>query len=134
MSLPMIVEHLFVFEGNGVVRDFNGTYNEYRTLQKEEERERKRAESSKEKKSSEKVKHQYQQELTPGLDYEQRKEFKRLEKQIEKLEEKKITLTDKFNDPSLSPEDIEKYSNELGELQEALELKELRWMELAEKA
>ena len=132
--MDKVVEHLFVFEGDGVVRDFNGTYNEYRTLQKEEERERKRAESSKEKKTNDKVKHQYQQELTPGLDYEQRKEFKRLEKQIEKLEEKKITLTDKFNDPSLSPEDIEKYSNELGELQEALELKEMRWMELAEKA
>ncbi len=132
--MDKVVEHLFVFEGNGVVRDFNGTYNEYRTLQKEEERERKRIESTKEKKPTDKVKHQYQQELTPGLDYEQRKEFKRLEKQIEKLEEKKIALTDKFNDVSLTPEDIEKYSNELGALQEELELKELRWMELAEKA
>lgn len=132
--MDKVVEHLFVFEGDGVVRDFNGTYNEYRTLQKQEERERKKAESTKEKKSNDKVKHQYQQELTPGLDYEQRKEFKRLEKQIEKLEEKKISLTDKFNDASLTPEDIEKYSNELGAVQEELELKELRWMELAEKA
>ncbi len=132
--MDKVVEHLFVFEGDGVIRDFNGTYNEYRTLQKNEEKERRRIESAKEKKPNDKVKHQYQQELTPGLDYEQRKEFKRLEKQIEKLEEKKITLTDKFNDLSLTPEDIEKYSNELGALQEELELKELRWMELAEKA
>ena len=68
------------------------------------------------------------------MTYEQRKEFKRLEKQIEKLEEKKATLTEKFNDPTLSTEDIEKYSNELGELQDELEEKELRWMELAELA
>ena len=65
---------------------------------------------------------------------EQRKEFKRLEKKIEKLEEKKATLTEKFNDATLSAEDIKKYSNELGELQEELEMKELRWMELAELA
>lgn len=132
--MDKVVEHLFVFEGDGVVRDFNGTYNEYRALEKEEKKERRKTEATKEKKPSGKVKHQYQQELTPGLDYEQRKEFKRLEKQIEKMEEKKITLTDKFNDASLTPEDIEKYSNELGALQEELELKELRWMELAEKA
>ncbi len=132
--MDKVVEHLFVFEGDGVVRDFNGTYNEYRALQKEEEKERRKEKSTKEKKPSDKVKHQYKQELTAGLDYEERKEFKRLEKQIEKLEEKKITLTEKFNDASLTPEDIGKYSNELGALQEELELKELRWMELAEKA
>ena len=129
--MDKVVEHLFVFEGNGVIKDFNGTYNEYRILQKEKEREQKKQSSEVREK---KQKHQFQQELTPGLTYEQRKEFKRLEKQIEKLEEKKATLTEKFNDPTLSTEDIEKYSNELGELQDELEEKELRWMELAELA
>jgi len=57
-----------------------------------------------------------------------------LEKQIEKLEEKKATITEKFNDTNISPEDIEKYSKELGEVTEALEEKEMRWMELAELA
>ncbi len=129
--MDKVVEHLFVFEGDGKIKDFNGTYQEYRILQKEKERTQKKQTSEVREK---KEKHQFQQELTPGLTYEQRKEFKRLEKQIEKLEEKKITLTDKFNDPSLSPEDIEKFSNELGALQEELEEKELRWMELAELA
>jgi len=129
--MDKVVEHLFVFQGNGKIKDFNGTYNEYRELQKKEEIEKKRQVSEEKVK---KQKPQFQAELTPGLTNEQRKEFKRLEKKIEKLEEKKATLTEKFNDASLSAEDIEKYSNELGELQEELEMKELRWMELAELA
>lgn len=126
--MDKVVEHLFIFEGEGVVKDFNGTYSEYRALKKVQDRQQKTVTVEKEKKQ----KPQFQQELTPGLSYEQRKEFKRLEKQIEKLEEKKNKVTEKFNDTSLSPADIEKYSLELGLLQEELEEKEMRWMELAE--
>jgi len=104
--MDKVVEHLFVFEGQ-----------KQTTVAKAKEK---------------KQKPQFQQELTPGLSYEQRKEFKRLEKQIEKLEEKKSKLTEKFNDTSLNPEEIEKYSKELGAMQEELEEKEMRWMELAE--
>ena len=130
--MDKVVEHLFVFEGNGVIKDFNGTYNEYRTAQKEKEKLQKRLESDKGKEKKQKP--QYKQELTQGLTYEQRKEFKRLEKNIEKMEEQKAKITEKFNDPTLTPEEIEKYSNELGALQEKLEEKEMRWMELAELA
>jgi len=130
--MDKVVEHLFVFEGNGVIKDFNGTYNEYRTQQKEQEKLKKRQEGEKTK--DKKQKPAYKQELTQGLTHEQRKEFKRLERTIEKMEEKKIVLTEKFNDTSLTPEDIAKYSNELGALQEELEEKEMRWMELAELA
>ena len=130
--MDKVVEHLFVFEGNGVIKDFNGTYNEYRTAQKEKEKLQKRLESDKDKEKKQKP--QYKQELTQGLTYEQRKEFKRLEKNIEKMEEKKAKITAKFNDITLTPEEIEKYSKELGALQEELEEKEMRWMELAELA
>jgi len=126
--MDKVVEHLFIFEGDGVIKDFNGTYSEYRARKKIEDRQKKESTVAKEKKQ----KPQFQQELTPGLSYEQRKEFKRLEKKIEQLEEKKSKLTEKFSDTSLNPAEIEKYSIELGVLQEELEEKELRWMELAE--
>jgi len=126
--MDKVVEHLFIFEGDGLIKDYNGTYSEYRALKKIQDREKKETSVAKQKKQ----KPQFQQELTPGLSYEQRKEFKRLEKLIEKLEEKKNKLTEKFSDTSLKPEEIEKYSKELGGLQEELEEKEMRWMELAE--
>jgi len=57
-----------------------------------------------------------------------------VEKEIEKLEQKKTEISDKFNDVSLSPELIAKYSKELSELSNQIEEKEMRWMELVEKA
>lgn len=131
--MDKLVEHLFVFEGAGKIKDFNGTYTEYRSYQKAKELEEKRQASTNTPKEK-KEKPAFKSELTPGLTREQQKEFKRLEKQIERLEEQKEKLTEKFNDTSISPEDIEKYSIELGELNEQLEEKEMRWMELAELA
>ena len=131
--MDKIVEHLFVFQGEGKIKDFNGTYTEYRTAQKAKEIEDRReaaANNPKEKKE----KPAFQSKTTPGLNRDQQKEFKRIEKQIEKLEERKATITEKFNDTNISTEDIEKYSKELGAITEEIEEKEMRWMELAELA
>jgi len=131
--MDKIVEHLFVFQGQGKIKDFNGTYTEYRTFQKAKEIEDRReaaANNTKEKKE----KPAFQSKTTPGLNRDQQKEFKRIEKQLEKLEEKKAAITEKFNDTNISTEDIEKYSKELGAITEEIEAKEMRWMELAELA
>ena len=130
--MDKIVEHLFVFQGEGKIKDYNGTYTEYRAFEKAKAIEDRRLASTAVKEKKEKP--AFQSQTTPGLTRDQQKEFKRLEKQIEKLEEKKATITAKFNDTNISPEDIEKYSKELGEVTEALEEKEMRWMELAELA
>ena len=130
--MDKIVEHLFVFQGEGKIKDFNGTYTEYRTAQKAKAIEDRRLASTVVKEKKEKP--AFQSKTTPGLSRDQQKEFKRLEKQIEKLEEQKAAITEKFNDTSISPEDIEKYSKELGTITEAIEEKEMRWMELAELA
>ncbi len=60
--------------------------------------------------------------------------MKRLERSINKLEEQKKIIAEKFNDTNLSPADIEKYSKELNELSNQIEEKELLWMELADQA
>jgi ATP-binding cassette subfamily F protein uup len=57
-----------------------------------------------------------------------------LEKQISVLEEKKEKITEQFNNPNLTPEEIQKLSIQLGELKNGIEEKEMRWMELAELA
>ena len=72
--------------------------------------------------------------IDPKLSYEERKEFNRSEKQISVLEEKKEKITEQFNNPNLTPEEIQKLSIQLGELKNGIEEKEMRWMELAELA
>ncbi len=124
--MDKIVDHLFVFEGNGHIRDFNGTYTEYRVKKLEEDRIAKQNEAPKVKKEKP------QKEEGAKLSYEERKEFKRVEKEIEKLETKKAAIIEKFNDTNLPAEEIEKLSIELSEVNNLIEEKEMRWMELAD--
>ena len=68
------------------------------------------------------------------LKYEQKKELKRVENQIKKLETKKSDIEQKFNSTDLSTDDIQTFSTELGEINDSIEEKELRWFELSELA
>jgi ATP-binding cassette subfamily F protein uup len=129
--MDKIVEHLFVFEGNGQIRDFPGSYTRYREVKKEEDREKARL--AKEAEASKSAAPKPKSKAT-ALSQEERKELKRLEKKILKLEEKKAELTGQFNDTSLSAEQITDLSKELSEVNDELETLELRWMELAEMA
>lgn len=129
--LDKLVDHLFVMQGDGRIKDFNGDYSEYRTAQKQWDREQRRQDRELEKTQKEQI-----QQNTPvvGLTQEQKKEVKRLERSINKLEEKKKMIEQKFNDTNLSPADIEKYGKELNQLSNEIEEKELIWMELADQA
>lgn len=129
--MDKIVDHLFVFEGNGQIRDFNGDYTEYREQQKIRDRDLRRVERSEQQKVREEQKAQ-----TPkvGLSFEQRKEMNKLEKEIQRLEEKKQEVSARFNDADLSAEKIKNLSMELNQINTQLEEKEFRWMELAELA
>jgi ATP-binding cassette subfamily F protein uup len=129
--MDKIVDHLFVFEGEGQIKDFIGDYSDYRAEQKEQEEERRREEKKKEKQSK---KQEKPSSAGSQLTYEQRKKMNRLEKEISKLEEKKAQITEQFNQTGLDPEKIEGLSKELAEVKEQIEEKELQWMELAELA
>ena len=127
--MDKIVDHLFVFEGDGVIKDYNGNYSEYRIRHKKkknEERKKSKEESStKEKKAT-------NSNEKPKLTYNQKRELEQIEKDIKKLEKKKEELTEKFNDPSLTGDDISKLSVELGEVTNTIDEKEARWLELEE--
>lgn len=129
--MDKIVDHLFVFEGNGQIRDFNGDYTTYREQQKIRDREMRRTERSEQQKAREEQKAQAPK---AGLSFEQRKEMNKLEKEIQRLEEKKKEVSDRFNEADLTPEKIKSLSVELNQLSAQLEEKEFRWMELAELA
>ena len=124
--MDKLVDHLFILEGDAVLRDYNGTYSDYRELKKSEDREKSKADKT----TVEVV--EIKEEEKSKATFEQRKDFARIEKEIKKLEEKKAEITSKFDDATLSPEKIMELSKELDIIQCQLEEKEEKWMELAD--
>jgi ATP-binding cassette subfamily F protein uup len=124
--MDKLVDHLFILEGNAVLRDYNGTYSDYRELKKAEDRDKSKVDKS----PVEVI--EIKEEEKSKATFEQRKDFARIEKEIKKLEEKKAEITSKFDDASLSPEKIMELSKELDNIQTQLEEKEEKWMELAD--
>ncbi len=120
--MDKIVDHLFVFRGNGVVEDFPGNYSDYRTY-----------EDSKPKQEKVKIEKEVVIKETPkGVhSREENREFKKLEKDIERLSKKKATIEAKFSNGEIEIEDIEAASSELQQIMETLETKEERWLELS---
>lgn len=125
--MDKLVDHLFILEGNAKIRDYNGTYSEYRALKKTEERDK-----PKEEKTSAIEVVELSLENKSKATFEQRKDFARLEKEIKKLEEKKAEITSLFEDASLSPQKIMELSKELDKVNEQISEKEEKWFELAD--
>jgi ATP-binding cassette subfamily F protein uup len=123
--MDRIVDHLFIFEGQGIVRDSNGNYTEYREALKLAQRE-KRLETTTEKPVAVNNK--------AGLNDTERKELRKLERDLEKFESRKKEITSQFdNAGNLSAAEITKLSKELHAVEAQLEGVEMRWMELSEK-
>lgn len=123
--LDKIVDHLFAFEGDGKIKDYNGKYSEYRWEQKQRKKDEKPEKNIVEKPKS---------NPTALLSNDERKEMMRLEKDIEKIEAEKMAITEKFNDTTMPLDEINLLANKLESLKMLQETKEMRWMELCEKA
>ena len=124
--LDKLVDHIFVLEGDGAIKDYNGTYTEYR-MEKNEE-----AEINREAKSQSNTVAAPTSSSENKLSFEQQKQIKALEKQIERLEQRKAEVTAKFEDMNLGPDLIAKFSTELATINAEIEEKEMKWMELVE--
>jgi ABC transport system ATP-binding/permease protein len=121
--MDKLVDHIFVIEGDGNVRDYNGNYSEYRI--------EKKAESAVN--TAEVAATNPPVKASNKNEFELKKELKSIEKQMEKLTSRKEELTNFFNDPSLSQDKITKYSAELEQVQSELSMKEEKWLELSEE-
>lgn len=133
--MDKLADHYFVFEGDGVIDDHNGTYQEYRDLREMREAEQKvkakkaaSAQSIPEKKPVSKPK-----KKSEGLSFKEQKEFNKLEKQIAKLEHEQAELEKKLASGELESNKLQETSERYGELKEEIEEKTMAWMELAEK-
>jgi len=126
-----LVDHLFVFEGDGAIRDFPGNYSQYR-LWKEDAAPDK--ENIEEPVSAQPVGTKIQQTATrKRLSYKEKREFEMLGKEIEDLNAEREVINKKFNEGArLSFEELQQLSQRIGELSSLLDAKELRWLELSE--
>lgn len=130
--MDKLTEHLFVFEGNGEVNDFIGSYSEYRVKKKAKVQAEKQAERKVEKAEATKTETRKTDKPKVKLSYKEKLEFEQLEKDIEKLEERKAEITNLFSQNNSDAEEIEKLSREMNEIIANIETKEMRWLELSE--
>lgn len=129
--LDSIVDHLFVFEGNGVVRDFPGNYTDYREWVAEKEAIEKENAKALERKAEEKSK-KPERERKPKMTFKERKEFEELTARLEELNTEKESLESLFNSGQQIP-DITEKSARYTELKDLIDEAEMRWLELSEK-
>ncbi|MBO6522262.1 MAG: ABC-F family ATP-binding cassette domain-containing protein [Balneolaceae bacterium] len=122
-----LVDHYFVFEGNGVIKDFNGTYQEYK-----DQLEATVAESKKPVVKKEDRKTTEPSSSKKKLSFNEKKEYQKLEKEIEQLETKKSDIEDQMN-AGQDYEKLQELSQSYANIKDEIEEKELRWLELAEK-
>jgi len=126
--MDKIIDHIFVFEGDGKIKDFRWSYTEYKKTEEDTKEEK-----NKQKKSSITQQIQQAQKKQTKLWYMEQRELEQLGKDIEELEQKKEEINRFFDDKTLAFDDIKILSEELGEIIRTLEIKENRWFELIAK-
>ena len=137
--LDKLVDHLFIFCGDGVVKDFIGSYSEYREYIKEYEAEQKSAARAEEKAAKEKAAKEAAK-ATPQeapakkkkLTFKEQREFEQLEKDLESLAAEKADLEAKLSSGTLPFDQLQTASERVGQLINLIDEKELRWLELSE--
>jgi len=134
--LDKLVDHLFVFCGDGVVKDFVGSYSEYREFIKEYEAEQRSKVRAEDKAQKEKEAKNMTEVSVPSkrkLTYKEKKEMEELETELESLSEEKTELEGKLGSGTLSFEQLQDASERIGVLLREIDEKELRLLELYDK-
>lgn len=124
------IDHLFVFEGNGVIKDFPGNYSDYRDWKSIQEKEQ--IQNGKTENSSKSENDWKQREKSNKMTFKEKREFEALEKEIQELNMEKAQIETLFQSGAESDEIVQK-SQRYNEIKTLLDEKEMRWLELSEK-
>ena len=127
--MDKIVDHLFVFRGNGEVEDFPGNYSDFFVYEQSTTKDSTKENNIQEKETP---KNTWRQ-TAKGLSYNEQKEYAKLEKEIAKLEDKKREIESLFSEGMLSNDEIQQKSIELNDILTDLDQKTERWFELSMK-
>ena len=131
--LDKLVDHLFIFCGNGVVKDFVGSYSEYREYIKEYEAEQRAKERATEKAAKEPQK-QEKPVQKKKLTYKEQRELEQIEKDLESLAAEKEELEKALSSGSLPFDKLQEISERIGKIISETDEKEMRWLELSDIA
>jgi ATP-binding cassette subfamily F protein uup len=125
--MDKVVDHLLVFNGQGDIRDFPGNYSDYRDWKDAKEQHTKEQEKPKEEKTA-RVRMNDKRKMT----FKEKKEFEELEALIAKLEQEKADIESALCSGSLSVDELTEKSKRLPELNDLIDEKTMRWLELSE--
>ena len=129
--MDKVADHLLVFNGNGNIKDFPGSYTAYRVWRKEQEA--KQSQATVKPTPSNPPKTEKPKERVKGkLSFNEKREFEALEAEIPKLEAEKATLEAEMSSGTLSTEDLIAKSERIATLIEEIDTKSMRWLELSE--
>ena len=140
--LDKLVDHLFIFCGDGLVKDFVGSYSEYREFIKEyeaEQRSQARAQEKAEKaKAAKAAAAEAPQAEAPArkrkLSFKEKRELEQIEIDLEKLSAEKTELESRISSGTLPYEELQNASSRIGEIIDEIDMKEFRWLELNEES
>jgi len=138
--MDKVVDHLLVMKGDGELQDYPGNYTDFREwklLKEQEEKEAQNAPSSNQRGTAVEnvsAKNKPKTEKAPKLSFKEKEEFRQLEIDIPKLEEEKTELETAMSSGTLSNEEIVKKGRRMQVVIDLLDEKEMRWLELSEKA
>ena len=128
--LDKIVDHIFVFQGDGRVKDFPGTYSEYRQWSRQQAAEQPREQASGEKPKAARERGPQKQRLS----YRQQQEYDAIEQELPCLEAEKQQIEAVFSSgETLSPDRVNELSHRMEQLLARIDTLEMRWLELSEQ-
>ena len=130
--MDKMVDHLFVFEGEGVIKDIVGNYTDFRKKQIQDKRDDKNSVSKVKIEKVVEEKPKVKEEVKRKLTFNEKAEFESLEKNLEKLELDKVTILAKISSEGVSNQDVYELGVKLGEIVSEIEEKTNRWIELSE--
>lgn len=132
--MDKVVDHVLVFHGEGYITDFPGNYTQYRQSQKNSPSSNPLKSTCPQNKEDTSGAKRATNREKKRLTYKEKLEFEQLGHDIEKLEAEQKTIHQAFSGMTLTPEQITEYSKRLPQLEEELEIKSMRWLELSEFA
>ena len=131
--MDKVVDHIFEYKGDGVIKDFPGNYTQLREKQREAEKQIPITRLSKNPDTNVTSEITVKKEKKPGLTFKEKREFELLSNEIENLESEKRLIENEMSQGLLSNEELISKSHRHGEILKDLDDKELRWLELSEK-
>ena len=131
--MDKVVNHLFTFEGNGIVKDFPGNYTQYREYKQQEEAERQAVESSPSTRKAESEKPRTDAAERPRkLTFKEKQELERLEAELPKLEKEKAELESRMSSGTMATDELLTAGDRIAALIEEIDSKGMRWLELSD--